>query len=162
MEKKGVRALVLILVLAIALPSCAEGGKFSVPPSLGGLKLSHYLQGEQALREIDRLHGKKIRVKEGYVAHYEANGNKAMLYVSEAYLEFLAARQLESMADGIRKGNTPFFHLKESQREGMTLYSTIGLGQIHYFYRVGNKVVWLAADPTVAKQALVSVLQTLR
>lgn len=162
MKKKGSGVLILIFILAIAFPALAEGGKPPVPPALGGLKLAHYLKGEEALREIERLHGKKINVKEGYVAHYEKGESKAMLYISRVSSGSQAEGQVKRMAEGIRKGGTPFYHLKESRRDGINLYSAIGLGQIHYFYRTGPKVVWLAADPPVASSALSSVLKAVR
>ncbi len=162
MKRKEVGALIVILVLAIAFPAFAEKGKPPVPPALGGLKLDHYLKGEEALREIERLHGKKINVKEGYVAHYEGGESKAMLYISRASSGSQEEGQVKRMAEGIRKGGTPFYHLKGSRQDGINLYSAIGLGQIHYFYRTGNKVVWLAADPPVARSALSSLLKAVR
>lgn len=162
-KRRGLGVLILIFILAIAFPAFAEKGKPPVPPEIGGLKLAHYLKGEEALREIERLHGKKINVKEGYVAHYEGRESKAMLYISRASSGPQAKGQIKRMAERIRKGGTPFYHLKESAlADGIDLYSAIGLGQVHYFYRTGNKVVWLAADPPVARSALSSLLKAVR
>ena len=82
-----------------------------------------------------------------------------MLYVSEASFSFQAGRQLKRMAERIQKGNTPFYHLKASQRDGITVYSALGEGQIHYFYRKGARVFWLAADVPVATKALEELLE---
>ncbi|MBI1734565.1 MAG: TlpA family protein disulfide reductase [Candidatus Rokubacteria bacterium] len=42
------------------------------------------------------------------------------------------------------------------------VYSALGLGQVHCFYRSGATVVWLAADPPVARQALGDTLRLVR
>lgn len=124
----------------------------SVPQELAGLPLAHSQQGAEARGEIERLHGKSIPITDGYVAHYGTQSPAAMLYVSQARDERLARQQVEQMTARIRASNGPFTHLRESVRFGMTVYST--LGQVHYYFRLGPTVVWVAADPTIAQQAL--------
>ena len=81
-----------------------------------------------------------------------------MLYLSQASSTAQAARQLKQMSDRIQKGGSPFYHLKTSKQGKLTLYSALGQGQIHYFYQRGSSVVWLAVDPTVAKQSVAALL----
>ena len=71
----------------------------------------------------------------------------------------MTGAQIERMATGIRARKTPFSHLKSSERNGTTVYSALGEGQIHYFYRRGADVIWLAADPPVAREAVQYLLQ---
>ena len=70
------------------------------------------------------------------------------------------------MGGGIQGGASNaegrFTHLKAREQDGLTLYSALGLGQIHYFYRSGATIVWLAADPTVARQALADAVRLMR
>jgi len=67
------------------------------------------------------------------------------------------------MVAGIRRGASNaegrFTHLKVREQDGLALYSALGLGQIHYFYRSGETIVWLAADPEVARQALADTVR---
>src|SRR3989304_3386473 len=56
------------------------------------------------LKKINRLHGKSIPSRDGFVAHYERDGAVAMLYVSRAYLGPIARWQLSRMVTGIRRG----------------------------------------------------------
>ncbi len=58
------------------------------------------------------------------------------------------------MTTRIRASNGPFTHLRESTRFGITVYSTLGQGQVHYYFRRGARVIWLAADPIIAQPAL--------
>lgn len=137
----------------------ALGTPLEPAEALGSLRLMHALRGNEALQAINRLHGKELASAEGYVAHYEKNGLVAMLYVSRPARSSMSAAQIEKMAAGIRTGKTPFSHLKARERKGTTVYSAIGQGQIHYFYRRGADVIWIAADPPVAKEALEQFLQ---
>lgn len=128
------------------------------PGTLGDLKLLHASQGREALQEINRLHGKDIGAKAGYVAHYEKQGAGAMVYVAEASSTDQATRQIDQMRARIQRGDTPFSGLKTLTAAGTTLYSVLGQGQTHYFYRQEANVLWLAADAPVAKQSLAALV----
>lgn len=150
-KRTGVTLLALLL---FHVTGFASGIELEPPESLGELKLDHALRGEEALQAIDRLHGKEVAGKDSFVAHYERDGVAAMLYVSKASSAGEAVRQVERMTERIRQGNTPFYHLKASDWEGTTVYSALGQGQIHYFFRKGIRVIWLAVDAAEAKQTL--------
>ena len=96
------------------------------------------------------------------MAHYGTEPPVAMLYVSQARDENAAREQVERMTSRIRTSNGAFTHLRESTRFGMTVYSTLGQGQVHYYFRRGATVVWVAADPTIAQQALADAVKKLR
>jgi len=147
-----------LMAFALFLAGGVREGWAEPPKRLGELELVHALRGEEALQAINRLHGKEVAGKEAYVAHYEKDGAVAMLYVSKASSPGQATSQVKRMAERIQQGNTPFSHLKASERGGMTVYSALGEGRVHYFYRKGSKVIWLAADPPVARQALANLL----
>lgn len=147
-----------LAALALLLVAYAGAIRADPPDSLGEMKLVHARQGKEALREIDRLHGKGLGAIGGYVAHYEKEGSVAMLYVARAVSPQQAERQLKKMSERIGGGDGPFYHLKKSMRDAITLYSVLGQGQIHYFYRRDSSVFWLAADAPVAKRALDALL----
>ena len=153
------RTLIDFAVLVFFLSAYAKAAQLEPPKTMGALQLVHALRGKEALQAIDRLHGKGIAGTDGYVAHYERNGFVAMLYVSRPARSSMTGAQIEKMATGIRAGKTPFSHLKSSERNGTTVYSALGEGQIHYFYRRGADVIWLAADPPVAREAVQYLLQ---
>lgn len=152
------RAALAVMPLLLFLAGFAIAVDAEPPQSLGELRLVHALRGKEALQAIDHLHGKEVGGEDAYTAHYENNGAVAMLYVSKASSSGQAARQVKRMTERIQRGNTPFYHLKASEREETTVYSALGQGQIHYFYRQGLSVIWLAVDPPVARQALADLL----
>lgn len=155
----SLRLSVSLITLLLLLGGLGKEAWAEPPKVVGGLPLVHAQRGKEALEAINRLHGKEIGGRDGYVAHYERGGLVAMLYISEASFSFQAGRQLKRMAERIQKGNTPFYHLKASERDGVTVYSALGEGQIHYFYRKGARVFWLAADVPVATKALEELLE---
>lgn len=154
-----VRNLVGFAVLVFYLASYAQAAQLEPPETVGALQLVHALRGKEALQAIDRLHGKGLAGTDAYVAHYEKDGLVAMLYVSRPARSTMAGAQIEKMTTAIRAGKTPFSHLKSSERNGTTVYSAIGEGQIHYFYRRDADVIWIAADPPVAREVRDTLLQ---
>lgn len=153
------RILAGLVVSAVFAAAYAQAAPLEPPAAIGQLKLAHALRGSQALQAIERLHGKGLGEAEAYVAHYERGGLVAMLYVSRPARRPDTRVQLEKMVAGIGTGKTPFTHLKSSERNGTTVYSALGEGQIHYFFRRDADVIWIAADPAVAKEAVESVLR---
>ena len=154
------------VVLALLFLAAGCGRPPDVPPSLAGLPLTHTTQGAEAIAEIGRLHGKGILLRDASVGHYERDGAIAMLYVSRSLLGPVARWQFSRMVDGIGRGaaNTEgrFTYLKERNEAGITLYSALGLGQVHYFYRSGAAIVWLAADAEIARGALAETVRLIR
>ena len=114
-----------------------------IPRSLGGMSLSgDVMMGEAAVNEMRQLHGRDVGMVGGWVAHYQRN---ATVYVGEISDEESAVKLLEAMVSRIGAGNAVFKDLQRARFEGQELYSVFGLGQNHYFYQKGSKVIWLAA-----------------
>ncbi len=151
---------IAIFLTALVLLLAGYGGAVGAEPpkSLGDLKLLHALQGKDALQEINRLHGKDVGARGGYVAHYEKERAVAMLYLAQASSTAQAAGQLKQMSDRIERGESPFYHHKTSKQGEIALHSALGQGQIHYFYQRDSSVLWLAVDAPVAKQTLAALL----
>ncbi len=51
-----------------------------------------------------------------------------------------------------------FWHFREISVEGVPVYLAVGMGQVHYFFQKGIRVIWLAVDPPIAKQAIRDVI----
>lgn len=154
----GARASLAIWFAALALLTGYGAAARAEPPrSLGSLGLVHAVQGKEALRHINRLHGKGVGAIDGYVAHYEKDGAAAVLYRSQASSRAEATGQLGRMTEAIRRGDGPFHDLKASRRGEATVYSVLGQGQKHYFFQRDASVLWLAVDAAVAKPALAAL-----
>ena len=47
-----------------------------------------------------------------------------------------------------------FFHFRQMIIEERKVYFAVGMGQVHCFFQKGAKVIWLAVDPQLAKEAI--------
>jgi hypothetical protein len=148
----GVRLLSFNIALLFLLATSAFGDD-ALPQSIGSLSLEQLQSGEEARQEIDRLHGKQITFRRGYIGTY-GNG-RAKLWVSEYDSEGEAAEGIGKMAQRMqtrKEGN--FWHFREISIQGVAVYFVVGMGQAHYFFQKGRKVIWLAVDPSLAREAI--------
>lgn len=172
-EASARRRLVLVILTGLGLLLLLGGtswlvvdrviigqGNVAVPDSLAGLSLSEQVSGRAALAEIERLHGKGIPLIDGAVALY--GDGVATLWVSNTWMPFLAARQVEAMTDRIAEGRSPFTPIGTREVEGTTVYTLTGMGQMHYYFQLDRRVAWLAAAPQIAERSLVELVRGLQ
>ncbi|MBI2954550.1 MAG: hypothetical protein HYY30_09570 [Chloroflexi bacterium] len=112
-----------------------------IPQKLGAVTLIDALTGQKAIDDMSMLHGKDVGLTGGWVGQYQARGTA---YVGETVDEEVAAQLLDAMVARIGAGNRVFTGLRSAQVDGQKVYFVTGLGQNHYFYQKGNKVIWLA------------------
>ncbi|MBA4379419.1 MAG: hypothetical protein C0393_01810 [Anaerolinea sp.] len=128
----------------------------SVPGTIAGLPLSQVTTGQEAIASIHDLHGRQFSLVDGAVAVY---GNRNItLWVSISGDEGHAAELLELMGTKIAEGRSPFSDNGIRQIKGRAVYDLTGLGQRHFYFQSGRLVIWLAADETIAAQALEETL----
>lgn len=156
-------AVVRLAGLAALLASTILASSPAVlPPTLGPLRLESYLEGDEALRSINRLHGRRIPLVSGLVARYgaEVGGveTSATLWVSEAKDSSEAESLMERMVQGLKGANRSFGHFRSWERGGQTLYGVYGDGQKHVLFRTGPRMVWLAYDPNLPDEIVEEVL----
>lgn len=146
--------LLLFTALLLLLTGCSSRD-IPLPQSIGSLRLEHLQSGEEARREIDRLHGKQISYQRGYVGTYVAENGSAKLWVSEHSSPGEAAEAIGKMAQSMKQGRQQvFWHFQEILIKGLRVYFVVGMGQAHYFFQRGTKVAWLAVDPPLAEDAI--------
>lgn len=131
--------------------------KDGVPANLGVLALTQTMTGTEALAEFSQLHGESFDLAGGYMAHYEGGGKQATLWVAIAKDPAAADSLRDQMAQKIGTNNPMFQDLQQLNIAGRPLYSAVGQGQQHFFYSSNDKVIWLAADPSQAPDALHSL-----
>ncbi len=150
-----IRIFLFSLSLLLLTHSLSMGD--SLPQSIGSLRLEQLQSGEEARQEIDRLHGKQLNFGKGYIGIYkDKEGNrKGRLWVSEYDSEMEAAEAIGKMARRVQaKEGGEFWHFRVISIEGTQVYFVVGMGRTHYFFQKGKKVIWLAADPSEARQAI--------
>lgn len=135
-------------------------GNLTTPTSLADLPRSRQITGRAALADIERLHSTDIPMVDGAIAYY--GDGQAVLWISSTWLPFMAARQVETMTVRITEGRSPFTPVETRQVEGTTVYVLRGMGQVHYYFQLDRRVVWLAVSPQVAEQSLLELIQKLR
>ncbi|MDH3557565.1 MAG: hypothetical protein OES18_17115 [Deltaproteobacteria bacterium] len=148
---RNVPLVLLFLLLFIACSST----DIPLPQSIGSMRLEKVQSGEEARREIDRLHEKQISFLQGYIGTYVAENGSGQLWVSEHSSEREATEVIEKMAHGMKQGKQQqFWHFRKILIEQRPVHLAVGMGQAHYFFQNGAKVIWLAVDPSLAKGAI--------
>ena len=143
-----------VLLFLFLLVSC-NSTDIPLPQSIGSMRLDKVQSGEEARQEIDRLHGKQISLLRGYIGMYVAENGRGQLWVSEHSSDSEATEAVEKMAHGIQQGKQQeFWHFRKMKIERRPVYLAVGMGQAHYFFQSGAKVIWLAVDPSLAKEAI--------
>lgn len=137
---------------AIKNPSSAV-----LPEQISNLPLAVKATGQQAGIELARLHQKNFPLTSAAVGTYGAE-HQVMLWVSGAPITPLAGRMLVSMRDKIAEGRSPFTPTGERKDGNRLIYELEGMGQLHFYFRSGKLLVWMAANPELAEQALGEVL----
>ena len=148
MLRFSVKTCLLWILPGLLLAGCNQGP--SAPhfdQRIGPLELVKLVEGEEAIRQIDKLHGKPLAVLRGYIAHYEGNHEKATLWVSEAESEEAAQEQVDVMLQKMKDNpRSPFGNYRTLNRPGEPVIAFDGLGQVHYVFRDGPWVYWAGAD----------------
>lgn len=158
----GLLVITAAVVAALWLSVDATGthpttSTLTAPQTLAGGPLVASVRGPAALQEIGRLHGKRIDAADALVARY-AGG--ITLWISASPSTLKAAALLFQMNRRLSGGSDVFAAPRTQEVSGRTVFVTSGLGQRHYYYQSGHAVVWLAAPPPLAADALDTLLQT--
>jgi hypothetical protein len=129
-----------------------------LPDNLAGYPLRAALYGEQAIADVSRLHGKEFPLSSGGMGIYGDQG-EVMLWATGTLADFLASRMLDDMEQTIALSDSPFRPIGEIIRADRRIYELDGMGQRHFYFQAGKLVIWLAADSTLADDALRETLE---
>ena len=124
----------------------------SVPQEIAGLPLTQPIAGQEAIENIQQLHGKEFPLVDGSVAIY--GDRSVILWVSDAGSISAAADLTELMRIRIAEGHSPFQELGNFELDDFVIYELEGMGQVHYYWQSENLVLWLAVDGILAEDAL--------
>lgn len=123
------------------------------PVKLSQMKLASVVEGQQALAQVNQLHGTNLGLKSAYIAEYShtfnpyhANDEKATVWVGKSDSGGAALALLERMRGGIAKGGSPFSTPEKMTVAGQEVYKVEGMGDTHFFYQSWLKqeeVVWV-------------------
>jgi hypothetical protein len=162
--KKLLLAILLVIAVVFLLGSSGQEQKLEEPPipeSLGLLpeevqsfKLIKKASGEDAIKEIKRLHPKNFGIIDGYVGEYtDLKGSKIQVWISVSESEEKAEELLYLMNENMANSNI-FSNQRVEDINGKTVHRVDGMGMDHYYYNQGGMVVWIASDYGVPKEVL--------
>jgi hypothetical protein len=120
--------------------------------TIGSLKLAQLIEGNEAQKQISRLHGQSISMASGFIAAYQGSGDDKMtIWVSvhkdSKEAESLIAKMHEKI-DTVAK----FQNHQDLDISDNIYHFVTGMGQSHYFYYRGNDAVWIGlASPEEMK-----------
>ncbi len=139
----NLRLLVFVYISIFLFISCSSY-EWRFPNKVDGYKLTKLLKGESAVREINKLHGKKIRVLNAAIAIYAKGEKTAVIWVSKALTKKEALVQTEAMITKMRKGS-PFSDFEVKKLGCLLVYHFKGLGKEHYLFYRKQDVFWISA-----------------
>ncbi len=155
-------AVVLAVVVAAFLANTGipttghpTAGDQRPPAALAGAPLAVSVRGPAALREVARLHGRRIDAADALVVHY-AQG--IVLWITTSRHALSATALLWRMNRRMAGGTSIFTAPQAREIHGRTVFSTAGLGARHFYYQSGNNVLWLQAPEGLAEAALQELL----
>lgn len=128
-----------------------------LPERIAGLPLTDRMTGAEAAENFVNLHNQKFLITSGAIGFY--SGNQATIWLAGASFDFMAVGMVNSMRDKISEGNSPFTPTSEFKIDGRTIYELEGMGQRHFYFQSNNLVIWLAADPSIADEAIEQILE---
>jgi hypothetical protein len=164
---KRTLALLLVLIGAVLLLIALGTGIFlkwgqapvpeTLPDELAGRALTRRLDGQGALDEIANLHGQGFTLTSGSVGVF-GDRDEVILWVAGTPSVSLAGRLVEDMETRIAEGKSPFSPIGVRQIGERPVYELTGMGQKHFYFQSGQRVVWLAVDHGLGEQALMEAM----
>jgi hypothetical protein len=139
----------------------ANPGEEPLSKQMAGLTLSAAIKGQEAIQDFTSLHGKQFPISSGAMGLYGSN-NQVVLWVAGTPLPPLAAQMVVDMQRKIDEGRSPFKPEGQHLEGGRVVYWLTGMGQQHFYFQAGARVIWLAANPEFAEAALKQALDFYR
>ena len=151
--------IIIFIFISLTLMSCSQSSSPVFQEDVGGLNLVRLYTGTDALKAINKLHGKEIKVAKGMVAFYEGRGEKASVWFSESFTVNEAKNQTDIMIKKMLAGkNSPFRGYKEIDRKDKKIYSFMGMGQEHYIFRIKKDIYWISANSSTIDKIYKSLI----
>ena len=122
------------------------GSQPGLPHRWDGLTLTHQVIGQEALRDVARLHGQGLPLKDASIGHYSGPSGKGQVWIGKAGSPQEAADLLQQMTRAMARGTSPFTSPRLTRLEGQEVYFTQGQGASHYYYRQGDRVLWVQIE----------------
>lgn len=135
----------------------SPGGEYSLPEEVANMPRTSTTTGSEAITEVGGMHGKQFPIISAAIGQY--GKGQATVWIAEAESDAMASQMVTAMQERIAQGNSPFTPLEEFQESERALYLLEGMGPKHYYFQSKELVIWLAASPALADQAIQELLE---
>ncbi len=129
-----------------------------LPGKIIELPLTSELDGNPAVSELTRMHGKGFPLTSAAIGMYGSE-HQITIWVSGTPFTPITSRMTDSMRTRIAESNSPFTPVSERIDGKRTVFELEGMGQKQYYFQSGKLLVWMAAAPDLSTQALEQVLK---
>jgi hypothetical protein len=146
------------VLLSVYNKSISQPKAVTLPPSLANHAIRTAVYGEEAVDEVAQLHSKGFPLISGGVGIYGSQ-DEATLWVTGTILNATASGMVRTMEEKIGQNDTPFQTVGVIDHNGHSVQELSGLGQRHFYFKAGPLVIWLAADPSLAEEALYDAME---
>lgn len=119
-------------------------GAGSLPKDIEGIPLVNVVNGKAALDQISELHGTNIKMVSGYIATYEKEQERTIVWVARAKNAADAQALLEAMLSKMAN-NKVFAPPQKLVIKDRAYFYTVGAGMSNYFYVKNDAVYWIGA-----------------
>jgi len=136
-------------------PGSADPEGAPVPMMLADQPLTSYVEGQDAMADVARLHGSTFEMTDAEIAAY--GDGVVTIWRSGTADPETAVDQVERMREGIAGGGSPF-EAPHPLRARPGVYATSGMGQKHFFFTSGASVWWVSVMPGMARPVLAELL----
>ncbi len=155
----GFGVLLFLCFMLIALVSRPEDA-LPLPRAIAGYPLRSHTFGPEAADEIRRMHRGTFPLTGAAIGIY--GNSDAILWVAETWGGVGASILERGMTEAIERVDSPFTPVGVRNVQGVKVHELTGTGQVHFYFRLGNQVYWLAIAPERAEQGLQEVLEFAR
>lgn len=143
----GIALLIIALTVATSAYYASDNDRTGIfPQELAGLKLVLYVDGADAINEVERLHMGGVSPENAYIAQYSSDSDNVRFWISIVENARDAQQQVGLMIEGMKK-TTMFSQPVKLTIDDTAVYSSEGNdGKFHYFFAKDNMVVWLSTE----------------
>ncbi len=134
-------------------PAAPDGAP--VPMMLADQPLTSYVDGQDAMADVARLHGSTFEMTDAEIAAY--GDGVVTIWRSGTSDPESAVDQVERMRERIAGGGSPF-EAPHPLRARPGVYATSGMGQEHFFFTSGASVWWVSVMPGMTRPVLAELL----
>ena len=149
-----------VLACALVISGCGLLWHRDLPRQLAGFKQTLVLRDAGGIAEVQRLTERNIPVRSGAFAMY--GGSAVSVWTARATDSTAAQQWIAGVAARIAVGDTPFHADLMRTIDAREVRIFRGLGQRHFCFRSGTRVVWLAANAGPSELALGETLRFYR